>query len=97
MKYKYPPLYKYCLLLLIIYLFLKHQKIIQADKLLINSLIITIIVGIFDYVLIDEHPSLFEHNAITSKSEKFEDLFGDEDDINNIDDQYYNEDEHYDN
>ncbi len=94
MKYKYPSLYKYCLLLLTIFLFLKHQKIIHPDKLLINSLIITVIVGVFDYVLIDDHPTLFQnassHN-INSKIEKFEELFGDIDDIETIDNEYSND------
>lgn len=61
MSYKYPPIYKYALLLLVIFLFFKHQKIMSQDKILLNSVIITLIVTLFDYVLIKNHPGLFDN------------------------------------
>ena len=56
MEYKYPPIYKYGFLLLVIYMFLKYQKIMTPEKLLYNSVFIIIIFGIFDYIIIDNHP-----------------------------------------
>ena len=79
MDYKYSPIYKYGLLLLIIYMFLKHQKVMTSDKILINSVAIVIFIGIFDYVLIRNHPSLFEQMP----NENFEETVS-EDDIDDI-------------
>lgn len=75
MNYKYPPIYKYGILLLAIYMFLKHQKIMTAEKLLTNSLLITIMIGILDYILISNHPTLFETKNLNSDKENFDKLF----------------------
>lgn len=56
MKYKYSPLIKYFLLLIIIMMFMKHQEIMTTYKLITNSLLITMIIITFDYIIIDEHP-----------------------------------------
>lgn len=84
MNYKHPPIYKYALLLICVYMLLKHQKLMSADKLLINSIIITCIIAIFDYILIEGHPKPLE-----SKTEKedYDDLFEEDDEkiINNYD------------
>ena len=60
MNYKYPPIYKYGLLLLTIYMFIKHQKIMTPDKILLNCVLITLIVFIFDSIIIQNHPNLLE-------------------------------------
>lgn len=60
MNYKYPPIYKYGLLLLTIYMFIKHQKIMTSDKILLNSVLITLIMFIFDNIIIYNHPNLLD-------------------------------------
>lgn len=60
MNYKYPPIYKYGLLLLTIYMFIKHQKIMTPDKILLNCVLITLIMFIFDNIIIQNHPNLLE-------------------------------------
>jgi hypothetical protein len=94
MIYKYPPIYKYGMLLLVIFLLLKHQKILSQDKVLTNSIIITLIIALFDYIIIDNHPGLLESNSESSseKSTKVENfLFDnqyDDDDIDEIIESY---------
>ncbi len=73
MNYKYPPIYKYGLLLLTIYMFLKHQKIMSAEKLLTNSLLITLMLGVLDYILIANHPTPFDSKS--TEKESFDKLF----------------------
>lgn len=58
-SYKYPPIYKYSFLLLIIFMFFKHQKILSQEKILINTILITLFVGFIDHVMIENHPNLF--------------------------------------
>lgn len=67
MKYKYPSIYKYGLLLLIIYMFFKHQNSMSSDKLLTNSIVITIIVGLIDFIIIKNHPNLLETESQQEK------------------------------
>lgn len=69
MQYKYPPLYKYGFIFIVIYAFLRHQQIMASDKLLINALLITSFCIFVDYVIIKNHPQLFETK--TQKTEKF--------------------------
>lgn len=78
MKYKCPPIYKYGLLLIIIYMLFKHQKIVPADKLLINSVIITLVIWLLDYMLIREHENIFGNDVNDAKQEKFKNDFDDE-------------------
>ena len=77
MKYKCPPIYKYGLLLIIIYMLFKHQKIVPADKLLINSVIITLVIWLLDYMLIREHEHIFGNDVNDDKHEKFKNDFDD--------------------
>lgn len=58
MEYKYAPIYKYVVLFILIYMFMKHQRIIPQNKILLNSLTITIIFAILDYMIIRNHPQL---------------------------------------
>jgi len=83
MKYKYPPVYKYGLLLLTIYMFLKHQKILTSEKILINSVLIILIFFIFDNIIIDQHPNLLEDNKNINTDESI-DIYDEFD--NNFDD-----------
>lgn len=85
MNYKYPPIYKYGLLLLTIYMFIKHQKILPPDKILINSIFITLIVFIYDNIIIKNHPSILLDNS-NKKREYIEDFEEElsEDEINTI-------------
>ena len=80
MNYKYPPIYKYILLLLTIYMFLKHQNIMTDEEILTNSVIIVIFTCIFDYVLINGSPKLLDID--NKKDDSLEDeLDLDEDDV----------------
>lgn len=87
MQYKYAPIYKYGFLLLTIYTFIKHQKIMTQDKLLLNSVIITIIIGLVDFIIINNHPALFsdEHNENFSKSSENNVTDTDTDDLDDFD------------
>lgn len=71
MKYKYPPIYKYGLLLIIIYMLFKHQKNVPIDKLLINSIVIILTIWLLDYILIRDHEYIFGNNETLNKYEKF--------------------------
>lgn len=75
--YKYPPIYKYGFLLLVIYMFLKYQKIMSTDKLLYNSIVIVMIIAITDYIIIDNHPLPFDldnNNNIKKQKQEFDDV-----------------------
>lgn len=58
MEYKYPPLFKYIILLLCIFMFIKHLKIMSNKDNTILTISILIMVMIFDYIIIDDHPDL---------------------------------------
>lgn len=60
MEYRYPPLYKYIVFLLILFLFLKHYKYITQDKYLIISILATLLIVLLDYMLIFDHPNILE-------------------------------------
>lgn len=78
MNYKYPPLYKYLLLLLIIYMFLKYQNCMNDEELLVNSLLIVLFVCILDYILINGQPKLLEVNSTIEEDSDEDELFDDE-------------------
>lgn len=80
MKYKYPPLYKYIAYFVIIYMFFRHQKILPKDKMLVNSLVLSIIVITLDYLFIERHPVPTD---IEQKSEPFDDIELDDMDLDN--------------
>lgn len=60
MDYKYPPVFKYILLLLCIFMFIKHLKIMSNKDDLIISISTLFIIIVFDYIMIDEHPDLLD-------------------------------------
>jgi hypothetical protein len=60
MEYKYHPTFKHLAYFVIIYMFLRHQKLMPNDILLINSVILTLFLIILDHMLISGHISPFE-------------------------------------
>ena len=60
MNYKYPPIYKYILLLILFTTFLKYYKVITKENYLLVVSIFVYMVFVFDYMLIDKHPNLFD-------------------------------------
>lgn len=60
MEYKYPPIYKYTILMIIIYSFIKHQHIMPIDKLLFNTLTIILLIISLDFILIKNHTYMFD-------------------------------------
>lgn len=79
MEYKYPPIYKYCLILFLTYMFIKHQKILNSEKNLINSIAITCFIIILDYIIIKKHPMPFDTKYINTEDSRPEVEFTDED------------------
>lgn len=59
MDYKYPPVYKYIILLILITSFLRYYKVLTKENFLLIAGIFTYMSFVFDYVLIENHPSLF--------------------------------------
>lgn len=60
MKYKYHPVIKHLTYFILTYLFLRHQKIMPNDILLINSIILTLFIIILDQMFIDGHLTPFD-------------------------------------
>jgi hypothetical protein len=58
MDYKYPPIYKYIILLILITTFLRYYKVVTKENFLLIAGIFTYMVFIFDFILIKNHPSL---------------------------------------
>ena len=97
MEYKYPPIFKYIILLLCIFMFIKHLKIMVNYQNAIITIMITIMIIMFDYIFIDNHPEILG-NSIEKFSESdnidIDDILknyniddiDDIDDIDNIDD-----------
>lgn len=44
-------------------MFLKHQKLMSQENVLINSIMITVMIMILDYVLISDQPSFLGDNS----------------------------------
>jgi hypothetical protein len=59
MDYKYPPVYKYIILLILITTFLRYYKVLTKENFLLIAGIFTYMTFVFDYVLIENHPGLF--------------------------------------
>lgn len=59
MEYKYPPIFKYIILLISIFMFIKHLKIMAIHENLMITITIIFMFLIFDYILINKHPDLF--------------------------------------
>lgn len=78
MEYRYPPLYKYVVLFIILFLFLRYYKQITPDKYLLVAILVTLLVVALDYMMIFDHP------AIITTEEKF--TLDDPDDLDDLDD-----------
>lgn len=59
MEYRYPAIYKYIILFIILFLFFYQYKGISWKKYLILSLFITLLVILLDYIFINNNPSIF--------------------------------------
>jgi biopolymer transport protein ExbD len=60
MEYRYHPIYKYIAFFIILYAFLRHQKIMENNVLLINCFLITLFVMIVDQMFINDHLTIFQ-------------------------------------
>ena len=60
MEYKYHPIYKYLFFFVITYAFLKHQNLMENNRLLINSFIITIFGMLVDQMFIHNNLTIFQ-------------------------------------
>ena len=58
MEYKYHPIYKYLVYLIISYTFLRHQNLMPNDKLLVNTILLTVFVIIVDHMFVHNHITL---------------------------------------
>ena len=82
MIYSYPPIYKYCFLFLIIYMFIKHQKIMLPNVLLLNTIFFILFVVLIDYILIEDHPYPFvTENTDDELFEEFEEEIDNTNDV----------------
>jgi hypothetical protein len=86
MKYKYSPILKYIVLLISMFMFMKHTKILTNNHNFLISISILAMVIIFDYVLIDNHPNLLMDTD--DEIEEFDDGMITNEDIQNIIDNY---------
>lgn len=72
MNYKYPPIYKYILLLILFTTFLKYYKVITKENYLLVVSIFVYMVFIFDYMIVDKHPNLFDDKIDINIDDKTE-------------------------
>lgn len=79
MDYRYPPIFKYIILLLCIFMFIKHLKIMSNKDNLILSISILFIIIIFDYMIIEEHPDLLDYEKEKFANIDFEEVIEDKD------------------
>ena len=70
MEYRYPPLYKYIIIFVIVFLFLRYYNYITPDKYLWIALFVTILIILLDYMIISDHPNVM-HNR---EDELFDEL-----------------------
>lgn len=70
MNYKYPPVYKYIILLILITTFLRYYKTLNKNDFLLIAGIFTYMVFIFDYVLINNHPALLDDKQSEAETKK---------------------------
>jgi hypothetical protein len=60
MEYKYHPAFKHLTYFIITYMFLRHQKIMNNELLLVNTIILTLFIIILDHLFISGHITPFE-------------------------------------
>ena len=59
MKYKCSPIFKYIILLISIFMFIKHLSVLNDCQNFLISISILAMVITFDYILIENHPNPF--------------------------------------
>ena len=59
-EYRYHPIYKYIAFYIILYAFLRHQKIMENNVLLVNTFFITIFVMVVDQMFIANNLTIFQ-------------------------------------
>jgi hypothetical protein len=60
MEYKYHPVFKHITYFIISYMFLRHQKLMNNELLLVNAIILTLFLIILDHLFISGHITPFE-------------------------------------
>lgn len=60
MEYKYHPAFKHIIYFIISYMFLRHQKLMNNELLLMNTIILTLFIIILDHLFISGHITPFE-------------------------------------
>jgi len=75
MNYKVMPIYKYVVYFILVYLFFRHQQIFDTQKLIVITIVLTIMMIVLDQIIIDSHPPIIEidFEDKTDLSEHFED------------------------
>jgi hypothetical protein len=57
MEYKYHPLFKHIIFFIIIYAFLRHQRLMNNEHLILNSFVLTLVMVFLDHMFIHGHIS----------------------------------------
>ncbi len=70
MNYQYSPIYKYILLVILITCFLNYYTSISKSDFLLLGVLFTSLFLLSDYILIENHPDLFEENNRNSHNIK---------------------------
>ena len=60
MEYKYHPVFKHLTYFIISYMFLRHQKLMNNELLLANTVILTLFMIVLDHLFINGHISPFD-------------------------------------
>jgi ABC-type antimicrobial peptide transport system permease subunit len=87
MEYRFAPIYKYLVLVVIFFLFMSYYKTITNEKYLPIVLIFVIVMFIVDHMSMLNHP----HLTSDKKEQIYDELM--EEGMENIDDDDYNEEE----
>lgn len=75
MEYKYPPIYKYIIFFIMVFMLIKHQKIMSQDKNLAISFALLVMIIVLDYIIIDKNPPLFEFKYRKKNNKKKKETF----------------------
>ena len=67
MDYKISPIFKYIILFIIIFLFIKHLNVLSFRNNIVCSTFAVITFVILDYMMIYDHPNLFEIKSSSKK------------------------------
>jgi len=87
MKYRYPPIYKYLLLFLCIFMFTEHLNIVSSYKNLFITIAIILMIAALDYILIDNECENFVDDVVV-RNEDINDIINNyniDDDLEDLD------------